>query len=130
MKVLPSSLNDEVDSLTLLCSVHCIGVGLVVVVGGHLVAAGCSVAHLTRAATCRPPASPAHHHWLPQPSPAELIGRAGALVPPLLAGWLGRRVAGCLARQDWFRTRVEGAPAGAGVYKLRDAEENHNSFSL
>lgn len=39
------------------CYVAVLLVVVVVVVGGHLVAAGWSLAHLTRAATCRPPAS-------------------------------------------------------------------------
>lgn len=88
-----------------------------IMVGGHLVEEGWSVAHLTRAATCRPPASAPLPHWSIQPSPLTLIGRAGASVPLLLSGWPERRVAGCLPRSDWSMTRVEGAPAGDRVYK-------------
>ncbi|MPC40657.1 hypothetical protein E2C01_034222 [Portunus trituberculatus] len=57
---LPQNAQAKLNELCLWCSLYrCYVAALVVVVvvGGHLVAAGWSVAHLTRAATCRPPAS-------------------------------------------------------------------------
>lgn len=86
-------------------------------VGGHLAVAGGSVAHLTRAATCRPPAFSESLHWRVQPLRWPLIGLAGASGPPPLSGWLARRVAGCLLGPDWSATRVVGAPACDSVYK-------------
>ncbi|ROT68630.1 hypothetical protein C7M84_013218 [Penaeus vannamei] len=79
--------------------------------------AGGSVAHLTRAATCRPPAFSESLHWRVQPLRWPLIGLTGASGPPPLSGWLARRVAGCLLGPDWSATRVVGAPACDSVYK-------------